>query len=318
MRLQDIKASRNPLYKLINDEDYTHSMSIMITGPKRSGKSLLQSRLQTADRLKGRRVRTTMPSHTPSYFIKKGLPYVETEDIDWDKLYMLDPEYDNCVVGFDEGVNIDDRRISGSNKNKIVNAFMNQIGHRSVTVYTTVKVQRWMDSRFIFECDLEIKCQDVALSQWGKRAGLRRGRIIRLDFYDHSGSTTGRPYNIKYNWRPFRTIIWKDAWHWWDGYDTRQVVGLEEMRTPIRFDLKERVISNREQINSEMQGAIRNLALEFKSRGNESVSCDTFWGAARECGIEGDPRALGKYIKPLRIKRIEKRGGNIYDLSDMV
>lgn len=318
MKLIDCHPAVNPLYHLLDDGSYTHSTVVSITGAKRSGKSLLLSRMLNIDMIKERTVWSTIPVHTPSFLVKEGLPLLKSKDVDWDMLYMLSEEYVEGTLGFDEGTNVDDRRASGSVRNRLVNAAMNQVGHRNLNVYTTVKVKTWMDGRFNYEVDLEIRCRDIALLPWGRKNRVTRGTMIRLDFFDHSGAITGRPYNDKYNFRPFRTLIWKNADKWWDSYDTKKITSLEELYTKVRVDIREKVISNKEKINNEIQSTLFNIASEIKSRGNETVPCDAFWMVAEDYGIEGDSRSLGRHLKGLNIKRKQKTDGNIYDLSEMI
>jgi hypothetical protein len=302
----------NPLLHLVDDKSYTHSTVVAITGPKRSGKSLLLARLLGYDLIIGRTVWSTMPVHTPSFLIKKGCPRLTTEVINWDKLYLLDKDYEEGTIGIDESIYWDDSRTSLSMRNKLLNTVMNQVGHRNLNVYYTVKTQGWLDRRLQFETDIEIRCFDLAMTPWGRSNHVKRGTVIRLEFYDKSGAFTGKQYNDKYNFRPFKSLIWTRADRWWDAYNTKELVGLEEMFTGVKVDMRQRVISNKASYDSEVEDALYNLASEFLSRGCEEAQCDTYWTMARDQGIPGDPRQLGKYLKPLKIGRKQKADGNYY------
>jgi hypothetical protein len=316
MKTTPCLPSRNPLYHLVEDGSYTHSTVVAITGPKRSGKSLLLARLLAYDLIKGRTVWSTMPVHTPAFLKKRGYPTLKTLDINWDSLYMLEKEYSEGTIGLDESIYWDDSRTSLSVRNKLLNTVMNQVGHRNLNVYYTVKTQGWLDRRLQFETDIEIRCFDLALKPWGRSNHVKRGTVIRLEFYDKSGAFTGNQYNDKYNMRPFKVLIWKNADRWWDAYDTKELVGIEEMFTGVKVDMRKRVISNKVSIDKDTEEALYNLASEFFSRGNYEVPCDTFWSLAREqYGIEGDSRQLGRYLKPMNIKRRHKSAGTCYDLK---
>lgn len=318
VKLVNCPPRQNPLYSLVDKTAYTFSTVVSITGHKRSGKSLLMARMLNIDMHGGRRVWSSMPVTTPPFLLKLGLKELKSEDIDWNMVMTLDDEYIEGTLGIDEGINVADKRNSATVKNKLVNAAMNQVGHRNLNVYTTVKRKNWMDGRFDEEVDLEIRCRDIALLPWGRQHHVTRGTMIRLDFFDHSGAVTGREFHPKYNYRPFRTLVWKNADKWWPSYDTKKVTSLEETFTRVRLDLVERVISNKKNQENEIQEMLFNIASELKSRGNETVPCDTFWNVAQEFGVEGDSRNLGKYLKHLGIKRKEKRGGNIYELNELV
>jgi len=290
-----------------------------ITGLKRQGKSLLLAWMLCFDMVAyGRTVWSTMPVRTPAALLRGGHPLKESLPIDWNSLYMLSGEYEYGTIGLDESIYYDDSRTSLSMRNKLLNTIMNQVGHRNLNVYYTVKTAGWLDRRLQFETDIRIVCTDLGRTPWGRSHHVGQGRVIRLDFFDLSGFFSNHPFHEKYNYRPFSSIIWRTANDFWDAYNTKEVIGIEDLMTKVQVDMKSRVISNKPSYDRGMQEALYNLAASFHSKGNETIPCDTFWTVANSAGIEGDSRQLGRYLKPLGIKRKDKRGGNIYDLSNMV
>lgn len=311
-RLSYCPQYRNPLYHFTTDKHYTHSTIVAITGPKRSGKSLLLARLLVGDLCKQRKVWSTMDVTTPLFMRDKGYPVMHSDVIDWDAFYMLDEAYGEGTIGLDEGIYYDDSRASLSAKNKLLNTVMNQVGHRNLNVYYTLKTKGWVDKRLQFETDIEIRCFDLAMSPWGRRNHVGRGRVIRLEFYDMSGAFTGRPFDAKYHFRPFQTLVWKNADLWWTAYDTKKIVGLEDLYTGVKVDLKQRVISNKSKINAGIRDALQGLVESFRSRGEAEVSCDGFWTIAESMGIAGDRRQLGQHLRGLGVTRKQKGGGQTF------
>jgi hypothetical protein len=309
---------RKPVGYKATGAHYTHSTIVGITGAKRSGKSLYMSMLLFRDMLHGRTVWSNMPVRTPDALLKLGYPMLQTKVIDWDSLYMLSEDYQEGTIGLDESIYYDDSRSSLSMRNKLLNTIMNQVGHRNLNVYYTVKLQGWMDKRLLFETDIEIKCQDMAMTPWGRDLDMIRGKNINLMFYDKSGAITGRPCGDKYP-EPFNAGIWTWGDYFWTAYNTKEIIGIEELYTGVKVNMKQRVISNKSGIDDEYQKSMYTLAEEFRSTGADEVPCDTFWMVLKErFGIAEDSRQLGRLLTPLNIKRKERRGGNIYDIRNLV
>lgn len=308
----------NPLNYLVDQHSYTSSCVVGITGFKRNGKSLLLSSLLTHDMLVlKRKVWSTMPVHTPACMLKDyGMQH--SLPIDWDSLYMLDKEYEYGTIGLDESIYWDDSRSSMTMRNRLMNIIMNQVGHRNLNVYYTVKTEGWLDRRLQFETDLRIKCEDLGRTPWGRSNHVTKGDVIRLEFFDLSCYLTNKAYNEKYNYLPFQTLIWHDAHKFWDAFDSKELVGIEEVFTNVKVDMKQRTISNKPAYDTELQGQLYNIANEFYSKGNSEIETETFRSIVSRMGIELDPRQMGRYLVPLGITRKEKRGGNVYDLSKLV
>jgi hypothetical protein len=266
--------------------------------------------------LYGRKCWSTMPVQTPSYFLKKGYPMVKSLAINWDSLYMLDGEYENGTIGLDESIYYDDSRSSLSMKNRLMNAIMNQVGHRNLNVYYTVKKNGWMDRRLQDETDIRVECLDLAKTDWGRKNSVTPGMVIRLDFYDLSGYFSNRVYDPKYNYKPFTSILWNDAKRYWDSYDTRAIVGLEDMMTGVKVDMKQRLLSNKDSVNDDTRQAIHDLARSIGDSGDK-MPCDSFWEVVKGMNIPGGSRQLGQYLREIGVKHVQKRGGNLYDFSEL-
>jgi hypothetical protein len=298
-------------------EPYTSSLVIVYTGPKRSGKSLLMVHRAVWDMASGRTVWSNIPIHTPKFLVDKGFPYREAKPLDWNSFYLLSEEYQEGTVCLDEAVYTDDSRSSLTMKNKLINTIMNQVGHRSLNVYYTVKSHSWMDRRLVFETDLRIECFDLALSTWGRKNGLTRGKVIKLIYYDLSGAVTG--YRYEDSKRPFNTKLFNVGDKYWDAYDTKRIVGLEEVFTGVKVDLQQRVISNKKAVDQDLLNALYQIASQVRENSADMTGkCSDYWDLVYRVGIDGDPRHLGKYMRLLGVDKKPKRGGDIYDFSKLV
>ena len=228
--------NRNPLNYFIDTKAYTSSCVVGITGPKRNGKSLLLTYLLCQDMLRfSRPVWSTMPVKTPSALLKRGYPKRESTPINWDTLYMLGKEYDSGTIGLDESIYYDDSRTSLSMRNKLLNTIMNQVGHRNLNVYYTVKTSGWLDKRLQYETDIRIVCTDLGRTPWGRSKRIGQGRVIKMEFFDLSCFFSQRAYHEKYNPWPFTTVIWNSASEFWDAYNTKEIIGIEDLMTTVSY-----------------------------------------------------------------------------------
>jgi hypothetical protein len=312
-----LQPNNNPLLHLIDHKAYTSSCVVAITGLKRRGKSLLLSSMLWRDMaLYKRKVWSTMPVQTPSFFLKKGYPMVKSMPINFDTLYALDSEYENGTIGLDESIYYDDSRTSLSMKNRLMNAILNQVGHRNLNVYYTVKKNGWMDRRLQDETDIRIECLDLSKTDWGRKKDITPGAVIRLDFFDLSGYFSNHVYDPKYNYKPFTSVLWNDAQRFWDSYDTKAIVGLEDMMTGVKVDMKQRVLSNKGDVNEELRQSMHELARNV-GKTSERMPCDAFWNVVESMNIPGGARQLGQYLREIGVKHVQKRGGNEYDFSQI-
>jgi len=302
----------------LGKSDYTSSTVVGITGPKRSGKSLLLAKLLWRDLIAGRKVWSNMTVKTPKFYLDKGFPMLETKPIDWDGLYLLSEEYQEGTIGLDESVYYDDSRASLSMRNRLMNTIMNQVGHRNLNVYYTVKAQGWLDRRLQFETDIEIQCQDMAKTRWGRQNHIIPGTLIHFKAFDKSGSVTGKVYDAKdRHSRPIKSWFWDGGRIYWTAYDTKEIIGLEEMYTGVKLDLKQRVISNKAQVDESTKQSLYDIVSKMREA-DTRVDADTFWQAIAATGIEGDARQLGTYLRQLGVIRRQGTSGRYYDLTNLL
>lgn len=223
---------------------FARSEVVMITGSRGSGKSLFMTALAVADLRKGKSVWSNMPVKVVGTVRKKyNLPLLKTKPLDMDAFYALSEELQDGVVCIDEAQNMGDSRASLTLKNRLLNAIIAQVRKRSLNVYFTVQDPSWVDVRLRFATDVEVECYDLAYSPWGRSKNVAYGELIRCHFKDLSGYKTGQSFfkTGKY----YKRNILKGS-RYWSCYDSKAVTDLEEAFTTVKLDLKQRVISNKD------------------------------------------------------------------------
>lgn len=297
--------------------DYADSIVIGLVGPKRSGKSLLLAYLLFRDMCFGRKVWSTMDVKTPKFYQGKGFPVMNTRPIDWNEFFLMSEEYQNGTIGIDEASAFNGNRSWNSARNRVTNAFTNQVGHRSIDVIWTAKSTGWLDGQGLgFETDIEIVCKDMAKTCWGRMNHVKKGTLIYLEAWDRSGALTGHIASRRDRYaRPFKKWYWHCEDRIWDGYDTRYLLGVNDIFGGIKLDLQKRIISNKVK-QDDYSEPLYKIASQMAGQ-DSLVSCDSFWNVADRVGITGDIRVMGKCLKGMGIVRKHKVDGYFYDLSGL-
>ncbi|MFC1984845.1 hypothetical protein ACFLUW_00405 [Chloroflexota bacterium] len=301
-------------------KDYADSVVVGLTGPKRSGKSLELAKLLFWGLCAGKKVWSNMPVQTPKFYLDKGFPMLKTMPIDWDAFYTMSEEYQDGLMGIDEAAGVNSNRGSLSSRNRVSNAFYNQVGHRNIDLAWTAKSSGWLDRQGLgFETDIEVVCQDMAKTTWGRKRHLKKGTNIRLEAWDRSGALTGKSADIRDRWaRPFKCWIDNTAWHYWDAYSTKALQSLEELFGGVKLDLTRRIISNKARVDDEMLQSVKDLATQLTANSdNLLVDCAKFRAAADISGMRVSDKVLGQSLKQLGVEHVQRRGGNCYDLTGL-
>lgn len=316
------KRIRSPWQYILNRrvQDYADSTVLGLTGVKRSLKSLLLCKLLFRDLCLGRKVWSNMPVHTPDFFIKQGYPYLETMAIDPNALYSLSEEYIDGTVGIDEAKYINSNRRSLTTRNNVVDAFLNEVGHRSIDVIWTAKSLGWLDRQGLgFETDIEVICHDLAKTRWGRINKYPKGRTAILRAFDRSGAFTGTSNPPESKWsRPF--VEWRevDLWHYWTGYDTRSRTSLEDIFGSVKMDMKQTIITNKKQLQDGFLEEVYEVAIQLRDN-SESPRVDAaqLRAAIKYTVADVSDRVIGETLKSIGAVHKQKRGGNVYDLDNL-
>lgn len=309
------------------------SWVVRLTGARGSGKSLLLAMLGIGELIHGRKVWSNMPLIITPEAIEWGMRYCSAQTrqlyckelvgtkslpLDWDAFYSLSEDLNIGTVLIDEAQYFCDSRAALSLKNRLLNAIVAQVRKRNLNLYYTVKQSDWIDRRLSYETDIEIECQGMHHTDWGREIEIPQGEMVITRWYDLSGAATGNPIDPKNKWHSsYKGLIYKNLHMLWGCYDTAAVVDLEEAFTNVKLDLKQRVISNK-QTEADYSTAIYEVASHIARAGNDEIGTAKFWEIAKQAGIEGSAQHLGKYLTNMGITRKQKYGGSYsYDLRNL-
>lgn len=303
-----------------NRKTYAESMVVGLVGPKRGGKSLTMAKLGHRDMSLGRPVWSNLPIQTPKFLLDKGYPLLKTREIDWNAFFMMDPEYQDGTILLDEASYMNSNRGWNSMKNRVTNAFLNQVGHRNLDVIWNAKSTGWLDGQGLgFETDVEIYCKDLGKTPWGWKNHVTHGTIISFEAYDRTGSLTGRIANRRDRYaRPFRKWFTVNQYIWWTAYDTRHLSTLEEIFGGLKLDLQQRIISNKQRVDSEFIDVISEIAGQMATESeNTMIKCDDVRNTIRKVGFSDvSDKVIGQALRQVGISYVRKNNIGMYDFSE--
>lgn len=170
------------------------SFIIIITGRRGSGKTTAMTFWAIrAAILYGIKIISTYPIE---FYLRKrnkaGASYLEhivSEPLDFTLLVQFDEAYTNAIILIDESPDIISHMASMGWKNRLVNAFTRQLRKNRITLFLGAQDSYIIDKSMRWQCDIEIKCSDLA--RYGSRTdGLLRGSVISQRFFDKSGVWT--------------------------------------------------------------------------------------------------------------------------------
>lgn len=284
--------------------EYPETYIVAYVGPAGGGKSLSMTQeivwFLCEDRTiwSNMKVRTSPAIiNTKTYIDGTPIKYKETEPLDWGVLLMLDESIMSGIVAIDEIGYFDDSRAFNSTRNKLINACVRQARHRDLSLLYTVNNIMRVDNRLREETDIIVECEDLHYTPWGKEHNIRKGIAIQQRYY---GGMTGRVRGSNYfdfkNRQPYevRRLI---AARYRSCYDTREIVSLEEMLTPVKVDLKARYITNKEASNDnyDINIAIQRKVEDLEISGVEAISYRDFASIVQELGLPNNKTTRARF-----------------------
>jgi hypothetical protein len=245
-----------------------------------------------------------------------GKAGIKAQSLDWDCLYSLDKGLTEGTVVIDEAQYFSDSRSSNSLKNRLLNAIVAQVRKRSLNLYYSVKQSDWIDRRLNYETDVQVNCENLSYSDWGRKNQVPSGAVILCRYYDLSGVITGHAVNKDW-WQSYLCKQFVIGRQVWGCYDTSQVIDLEEAFTNVKLDLKQRVISNKAH-PGDISESLYDVADTIRAHRGNMVPTSEYWNLAESMGVEGSSRQLGRYLRDLGIVRKQQSGGSYcYDLTGL-
>lgn len=263
-------------------KEYTDSHIIGIVGPKRNMKSLLMAMTIILKLVEGEKVWSNMPVHTGEHILNrryapsgKLINYCETEPIDWELFYRLDKSIVEGTVAIDEIGNQASSRESTSVRNRLTNLVVRQAGHRNLDLIYTARSFYRVDYYIREETDLLIECKDLRFSLWGLQNKVHGGIIGNFKYYDLSGSITGKSCYNGYQYDQSKYYMERNitGWPYFDCYDTKEIISLEEACTGIELALKKRRIGNKDKEEDIKQESwLENIVAQIKNKGTDYLT----------------------------------------------
>ena len=194
---------------------------IGFTGPRGGGKSLSMAYFICKALASGMTVWSNMPVGYSLQLNGNAAKELNSTPLDMSALYHLEKDIVHGAIAIDELQYLADSRLSGSIRNRIMNAVIAQIRKRALDFYYTVKQDGWVDKRLRYETDVLAFCRDYTKTPEGIDSGIPKGHVFSVQVMDMSGAWTGKPYVD--GDKPY-TFTFTGARKFWDVYNSYDVI----------------------------------------------------------------------------------------------
>lgn len=253
------------------------------------------------------------------------LKLCETNPLDWSAVLALKKDLEKGALVIDELSYFASSRLSGSVRNRIINAAVNQVRKRTLDFFCSVKFLRQIDVNIREELDAHFTCEDIARSAKGQSEGLPKGCFIRWlvrDISGWSGSRNDAMESIGFD--SLGEPVYKDGGDerlatlrfTWPIYNSYEVVETADAFRKVRLDLEETVISDK-QGQGEVDALLAEIIDNYRDVGGFEVSCDDFRQSAAGIGIRMNEKQLGKVLKDsFGVIRKRRSKENVYILDE--
>lgn len=219
------------------------ALIVMYTGPRGSGKTLVQTgdmarRLIIAyyKRLLGIEYEQIYSNYPVGFMFYPGhgLPsaYLQPKPLNMESLYVFDEGLRKCRLYIDEIDQWLDRQEWMTTTQQILAKAVQLIRKRKMSISGTIQNFHWLNSKFQFQTDIVVKCRDAAFTPWGRERRLALGEVIFISSMDKSGIITGYSYEERQRLYPM-TLQTKRLWN---TYDT--TYEFDPLESSTRYTLK--------------------------------------------------------------------------------
>lgn len=214
-----------------------------ITGPEGAGKTCLMTYFGLLHHARGGKLLTF-----PGYEITDGHGGKVSEPLDIDQWVTMPPELRDALICIDEIQNFFNSYHHMAVLNYLFTNLAAQRRHRNIGVIYTVQDWGWLDNRIRWLTHVLIVCSDLYWSPWGKEQEVKRGELIRANFFDIKGFFTGEP------WSPGPQFLLK-AKQIWNHYNSFADVDVWSGLTKVEFKKQKMVLDLRGQPEEGSGGA---------------------------------------------------------------
>ena len=234
-----------------------------------------------------------------------------SKPLDFNALYNLDRELQSGVVAIDEIQYYIDSRVSGSLRNRMINAVIRQIRKRTLSFLYTTRSLDFIDKRLRnWETDIEFQCWDLHKSN----TSIGKGKLITINALDHSGAWTGRPWFPKMP--PTNRFILKGADRIWPVYNTEEIIDYFEASAPLKMNRGGSGDPGADEAAISQMDSIHDLVAAYRLENQKEVPADQLRANLHQkYGVYVEDRALGKMMKGIGATRKRTHAGSFYVLD---
>jgi len=287
------------------------AFTVGATGHKRNGKSLFLTRAGVIAMVSGLPVWSNYPIEFNYCHDGTSKHYI-SNPLDWKALYTLSEELEYGVVIISEIQQWLDNRASMRLNNRLFSYILRQIGKRHLSLWYDCFSLDTIDRRLPAETDVEVYCEDLRKTYWGKTKGthLAEGEYVKLTCFARTNAWLGFT-TFESGFTPEYTMYGKP---YWKCYDTGFLFDPFEAMAGINLDLQSINITNKQTRTPLKEGKLRDVIEGILRDGLTHISPADLWKSA---GITQNETSLySEVIKNLGLVKKRRTNGFIYDLSN--
>ena len=237
----------------MNAEDL--SLVVIVVGVRGSGKTLFmthlglemlrnawiveQAREHYGYKKYPRRKMTAWSNYPYKALWKPQNVMLEPQKLDIDKLITWRPEFHDGIIFFDEIDQVADRQDWQGTLSKLLNAGVQIIRHRNLSMIVSVQSLSWLNARLQWQADVIVKCRDLAFTPWGRSKHLLPGEVMQTNWIDKSGVLTGTSYEESFKTYPMQFF----GKRYWNAYSTQHEFDIMDYKTKYKLKANVREIS---------------------------------------------------------------------------
>lgn len=227
----------------------------------------------------------------------------QSEPLDLVRMVNFDQDYQHALIILDECPAILNRMNAASNKNKILNLWIQQIRKNHNSLILCSQDFKLIDYEAQYQVDVGIFCKDA--SRRYPNSGVKRGGVVLMDLMDNSGQWTGytfkerpkyysRRLNAEYIWGTFDTYFQLDI--------IEQLWRLEIQRETVKIG------ANEDDGNNDYLGQVDMVMQSLRDTGEKVVKCSELYQVLGIANSQGKKRDLGIHLKDIGCGRVRVEG----------
>jgi hypothetical protein len=286
--------------KKINEINlWEDSMVFALVGHRGSGKTTLATALSIQGRWLWPELRV-ISNYPMKWGIKNRsgkIKVYKSEPLDLVKMVNFDADYQHSLIVLDECPAILNRMGMSSNRNKIINLWIQQLRKNRNSLVLCSQDFKLIDYEAQYQTDIVIYCKDAYRRY--PASGVKRGGVVLMDMIDHSGQWTGYTYDEKPVARRQRLC----SEYVWGTFDTYFQLDIIEQLWRLEIQRERVVVGNNGQ--DEYLANAGGLFKGLQAEGSASKDCvevyktlgiDDSQGKKRELGIRMERAGCGRQM----------------------